>query len=240
MDSPHRWGRGQLKRLRVYHIVATGVPAKAAAIDNLEAMAHIPFNGDHYIGEEIQKLVVRFKVQTIIETGTWSAHSTREFAKLAPKVFTIDATHEHLIGEFGPEAVAELEADNVGVILGDSSQLLPPLLGSQQTKYPALFYLDAHGGGANGSNVNPLLEELDAIGREAACRDRCVICIHDFLVPGETWGYNGGDWGRGFEPLSYGLIAEKLPIIYPAGHGSYYNRKAAGCQRGIIYIHPRE
>lgn len=203
-------------------------------------MSHTPFNGDHHIGEEIQKLVVRFKVQTIIETGTWSAHSTREFLKLAPKVFTIDATHEHLISEFGPQAVTELEASNVGVILGDSPQVLPSLLESQQTKYPALFYLDAHGGGENGSNVNPLLEELDAIGSEPACRDKCVICIHDFLVPGELWGYNGGDWGRGFEPFSYGLIIDKLPIIYPGGHEFYYNHKAAGCQRGIIYIHPPE
>lgn len=60
-------------------------------------MEHTTFNGDHYIGEEIQKLVVRFNVQAIIETGTWSAHSTREFAKLAPQVFTIDATPRRLV-----------------------------------------------------------------------------------------------------------------------------------------------
>ena len=202
-------------------------------------MIHTPFNGDHHIGEEIQKLVERFNVQTIIETGTWSAHSTREFAKLVPLVFTIDATHEHLLEEFGPNAVAELEALNVGVILGDSSKVLPVLLQpnhQQRSIYPVLLYLDAHGGGANGSNVNPLLEELDAIGAEPACRDTCIICIHDFLVPGKPWGYNDGDWGRGFEPLSYELIKNKLPAIYPNGHHFYYNEEAAGCQRGIIYI----
>jgi hypothetical protein len=204
-------------------------------------MKHTPFNGDHHIGEEIQKLVARFNVQTIIETGTWSAHTTREFAKLAPQVFTIDATHEHLIEEFGPRAVAELEAINIGVILGDSSQALPMVLKPHKLKqniYPALIYLDAHGGGANGSNDNPLLEELDAIGRESACRDKCIICIHDFFVPGKPWGYNGGDWGRGFEPFSYELIKDKLPAIYPNGYVFYYNEEAAGCQRGVIYIHP--
>lgn len=201
-------------------------------------MKHTPFNGDHHIGEEIQRLVKRFNVQTIIETGTWSAHSTREFAKLAPQVFTIDATHEHLIEEFGPNAVTELEAKNIGVILADSSKALPILL--RKSSHPALIYLDAHGGGANGSNVNPLLEELDVIGCEQACRNTCIVCIHDFLVPGKPWGYNGGDWGHGFEPFSYELIKDKLPPIYPNGHGFYYNEEAAGCQRGIIYIHPNQ
>lgn len=204
-------------------------------------MKHTPFNGDHHIGEQIKGLVARFNVQTIIETGTWSAHSTREFAKLAAKVFTIDVTHEHLIEEFGFHAVAELEAINIGVILGDSSQVLSMLLKPHKLKksiYPVLIYLDAHGGSVNGSNVNPLLEELDSIGHEPACRDNCIVCIHDFLVPDKPWGYNGGDWGHGFEPLSYELIKDKLPPIYPNGHEFYYNQEAAGCQRGIIYIHP--
>jgi hypothetical protein len=66
-----------------------------------------------------------------------------------------------------------------------------------------------------------------------------VIGIHDFLVPGDPWGYNWVDWGCGAQPLSYETIAEKLPGIYPRGFCHRYNHVAAGRQRGIIYIYPK-
>jgi hypothetical protein len=202
---------------------------------------HVPFNGDTFIGPEIRRLVERFGIRTIIETGTWSAHSTREFAKMAKRVFTIDATHEHLIKEFGPDAKAQLP-QNVTAVLGDSGLILSKIVwGLGTMAHPILFYLDAHGGGANGTNVNPLLEEMRSLGALATvCGGRCVICIHDFLSPGKPWGYNGGDWGRGFEPLSYKLIEPMLRPIFPDGHQFHYNEQADGCQRGIIYIYPEE
>src|ERR1700744_3600346 len=109
-------------------------------------MKHKPFNGDYRFGEGIQKLVEHFTHRAIIETGMWSAHTTREFAKFVPRVFTIDATDEHLLEEFGTHAVTELETLNIDVILGDSSEMLPKLLKSGKIIYPVLLYLDAHGG----------------------------------------------------------------------------------------------
>jgi len=199
-------------------------------------MTHTPFNGDRFIGIELRKLIARFGVRHIIETGTWSAHSTREFRTMVPgRIITIDPTYEHLFAEFGAAAVDDLNRQGISAILGDSSKILETVLRWCVPLDPTLIYLDAHGGGANKSNVNPILEELDAIGRVPGVR---LVAIHDFQVPGKPWGYNGGDWGRGFEPLSYELIQPQLAVIFPSGHGYHYNDEAEGCQRGIIYVYP--
>jgi len=199
------------------------------------SIPHVPFNGDHYIGEEIRKLIAGRQIKSAIETGTWSAHTTREFRQMVPRrVTTIDTTEEHLIGEFGPGAVRDLADEGITMVLGNSNEKLAEVLRSHEADdHPVFVYLDAHGVG------NPLLEELDALAMDPLCRDRCVIAIHDFLVPGQPWGYNWADWGRGAEPLSYEAIAARLPAIYPGGHRYHYNDHAVGCQRGIIYIYPQ-
>jgi len=198
------------------------------------AIPHVPFNGDHHIGGEIRRLVAAHGIQSIIETGTWSAHTTREFRKMVPRrVTTIDTTDEHLIGEFGPDAARDLADEGIAMVIGNSNEKLAEVLRSHDDDdHPVFVYLDAHGVGC------PLHEELDAIASDPRCRDRAVIGIHDFLVPGEPWGYNWVDWGHGAEPLSYETIAHKLPLIYPGGFRHHYNHVAAGCQRGIIYIYP--
>lgn len=200
---------------------------------------HCPFNGDTFIGPEIKRLVEKYGVKTIIETGTWSAHTTRELATYGVPVITIDSTHEHLYEEFGPQAKMDLLKRGVRCYVGDSATDLGYLI--RKSAAPIFFYLDAHGGGANGSNVNPLLEELDQIGDARYMTDDClpVIAIHDFKVPDKGFGYNGGDWGRGFEPLSYGLIQSRIEKIYPNGHLFHYNQQADGATRGVIYVYPR-
>lgn len=199
----------------------------------------IPWNGDRFIDQEIGKLIKRFNIQTVIETGCWSGHSTRRFRELLPlagQVITVDSTTEHLTEEFGPSAVNDLELLGIKFVLGDSGIELPKLL--RKIKYPLLAYIDAHGGGANGTSVNPLMEELTAIGKEISARDNCVIAIHDVKVPGKEFGYNVGDWGNGVEPISYDLVKPKLTKIYPNGYGFHHNDQAEGKCRGILYIYP--
>jgi hypothetical protein len=199
---------------------------------------HVPFNGDTYIGPEIRKLITRWGIKSIIETGMWSAHTTREFIKMCPKVITIDPTWDHLFEEFGPTAINDLIKLGIKPIKGDSSKCLTSVI-DDYAEAPILFYLDAHGGGENNSNVNPFLEELDQISGSDRCKDTCVIAIHDFQVPGKDFGYNGGDWGKGWEPLSYTLIRDYLSKIYTKGYNYHYNEKADGLCRGIIYIYPK-
>jgi hypothetical protein len=202
---------------------------------------HEPFNNDKFIGQEIRKLIEKWKIKTIVETGMWSAHSTREFATMGPHVITIDSTFDHLIEEFGSQAVGDLQKLNIRLVQGDSSECLFSILETiLAIDHPILFYLDAHGGGENNSNVNPLLEELDQISYDDHCENNCVIAIHDFYVPGKEWGYNWGAWdGKPAEPLSYDLVKPFLEEIYPKGFNYHYNEKAEGMQRGIIYIYPK-
>jgi hypothetical protein len=196
---------------------------------------HIPFNGDRHIGGEIRRLIAQYQIRSIIETGTWSAHTTREFRTMVlRKVTTIDTTDEHLIGEFGPNACQDLADQNITMVLGNSNEKLAQVLQAHTADdHPVFIYLDAHGVG------NPLMEELDALAGEPLCRNRCVVAVHDVMVPEKPWGYNWVDWGRGAEPLSYSVIAPKLPAIYPDGYRHHYNETAEGCQRGIIYIYPQ-
>lgn len=196
-----------------------------------------PFNGDRLIGQEIKTLIQRFNIKTIVETGTWSGHTTRAFRDMLPapgRVITIDNTTDHLIEDFGPNAVHDLQAYGVtdmraGIefILGDSGVEVPRLL--PRIQHPALFYLDAHGGGSN-----PLKEEILALGAFKKSRNNCVLAIHDFQVPGKIWGYNG----YGMDPLSMTLIEPWLRQVYPRGFKFHYNEQAEGCQRGIAYIYP--
>lgn len=133
-------------------------------------------------------------------------------------------------------AASDLAALGIVAVVDDSSQRLGPVL--REVEHPCLIYLDAPGGAVNGSDTNPLLKELAAISGEAQCRDRCVIFIHDCLVPGQQWAHNWGDWGRGVQPLSYQVVQPLLPSIYPAGWGHHFNDQAEGACRGIVYIYP--
>lgn len=204
---------------------------------------HSPFNGDTYIGPEIQKLLERFNIQTIIETGTWAAHTTRALNAMGQqKVITIDPTWEHLVEEFGPAAVDDLVREGIRPVQADSSYYLITLI--HQSKPPHLFYIDSHGGSQVGPttwNVNPILEELQQIASAGLrCRDKCVIAIHDFQVPGKEWGHTGGDWGQGWQHLNYELIQPYLEKIYHNGHSYHYNEQADGLRRGIIYVYPSQ
>jgi hypothetical protein len=164
-----------------------------------------------------------------------------EFAKMGPKVLTIDATWEHLNKEMGPYPDQALKELGVLALMGDSAESLRTMIVFSDE--PHLFYLDSHGGSQTGDtwwNVNPIKEELKTIGTTRECIDKCVIVIHDFQVPGKPWGYNGGDWGKGWEHLNIDLIQPFLTNIYPKDYHYHYNEEAEGMQRGVIYIYPKE
>lgn len=52
------------------------------------------FEGDSYIEEEIKKLVHKFEINTIIETGTFLGGTTQKLAQLANQVYTIEVDSE--------------------------------------------------------------------------------------------------------------------------------------------------
>jgi len=191
----------------------------------------LPFNGDRFIDAEIVKLIERFKIQTIIETGCKEGYTTRRFREMIPKrqmVVTIDIK-EHYVGQ-----QIDLIESGINYKLGSSAELLPKLL--TVTALPVLAYLDAHGEGKS-----PLLDELTALAQADKTVDSCVVCIHDFFVLGQDHlGFDmvdlGGDWK---EPLGFDLLLPYLVKIWPSGFQWRTNKEAEGESRGILYAYPK-
>jgi hypothetical protein len=181
------------------------------------------FNGDQFIEAELRRLVDRWAVRTIVETGTSDGASARAFADMGPSVVTI---------EIEPSRRTIWTLGNVRQLVGDSPRVLANILG--ELRSPILFYLDAHWGGEH----SPLLEELAAIAAAELPAPGPVIAIHDFKNPFQPLlGYDTHDIGE----YNFALIAPLLPAIYPSGGCRIsYNGPAAGQRRGIIYIEPEQ
>ena len=177
------------------------------------------FNGDHFILDEVKALIVKYKIATVIETGTNHGKTTQALAALAPAVLTIEIDENLWLEAEHLEAFA-----NIKRYCGDSALVLPVLL--EEVPRPILFYLDAHWG-----EHSPLLDELDAIAKHQL--GDSVIVIHDFYNPQHPdYGYDSWDIG----PYKYELIEPYLNQIYPGGFTCHYNDQAEGERRGVIYV----
>ncbi|MFB2983284.1 hypothetical protein [Microseira sp. BLCC-F43] len=178
------------------------------------------FEGDSYIEEEIKKLVQKFEIKTIIETGTFLGGTTKKLAQIANQVYTIEVDSENI-----PEATEFLkDSTNVTVKEGSSSEILRDLL--KRDHGNTLFYLDAH------SHIDtPLLDELKAI---AEAEIKPVVVIHDWKIPDRPDlgydSYNGQDY-------TFEWIKPSIEAIYGNDYAYYYNNQAEGAKRGVIYIH---
>jgi len=211
--------------------------------------AYVAFNGDKFVEEEIRRLIKKYKIKSIIETGTYLGDTTARFAELAEEVHTIEIKQE-----FFAQAQVNLKGyDNVKMYLGNSPEILNTILPS--VKPPVLFYLDAHW-----SRYWPILDELKAIARFEHGKNS-VIVIDDFYVPGEDFGYD--EYYPNFGLLSYlakrvinkitetvlrKRVFKRQRLDYPyiekhtlqinAEFKHFFNKQAGGARRGKIYIHP--
>ena len=174
------------------------------------------YEGDEYVHKEITKLVERFEIKTIIETGTYKGHTTKRLSEIA---YVISF-------EKNPENYREAKSNypDLNIINIDSVSGLLITLPTPNT----LFFLDAHWKGT------PLIEELETI-REYKLKP--VIVIHDFKVPGRDDlgfdSYAGQDY-------TWEWIKPSIEAIYGEDYEFYYNDKAEGAKRGLIYITPKQ
>jgi protein-L-isoaspartate O-methyltransferase len=194
----------------------------ALADECLAAEVGSAFNGDHQMLAEFRRLIRFFAIRTVIETGTHFGNTTALLSRLAEHVVSIESDVK--LFQHAAERLASLT--NVVLRSGDSAALLEDAI--RVAPAPLLVYLDAHG--ASGT---PLLAELEAIARSGR---KPIIAIHDFYVPGADFGFDTYD-GQDYR---WDWIEPNIHRIYGAdGYLYYYNRRAAGARRGVVYVVPR-
>ncbi len=191
---------------------------------------------DPYAVEKFKELVREFGVKTVVETGTYRADSTVKIAEIVDNTVSIEIVQEHFDGskdrfkEYGYQIIEEdqnrvcLVKDSSKVTLyhGNSPDIIREII--TDLDEPILFYLDAHW-----LEYWPLKDEIRAIKP----RPNSLIVIHDCRVPGKDFGYD--TWNG--VPNEYDTIKDDLAYVNP-NYNIFYNEKAAGSYRGILYAVP--
>lgn len=182
------------------------------------------FEGDEYLGEEIKKLCKRNNVDLIIETGTYRGFTTKRLAEIA-ETYTVELNRD-----FFEQSRANIgENPKIKQFCNNTVDFLRTELDLVADR-KILFFLDAH----FYNQPCPLLDELLVI---AAKKIKPVIVIHDFVNPNyPEYGfdsYNGQDF-------TWEWIKPSIEKIYGEKYSYYYNKKATGAKRGVIFISPNE
>lgn len=181
------------------------------------------FSSDIYFKKEIEKIICDWKIKTIVETGTYQADTTISMAEMVEQVITIEINAQYL--KYARHQIKQSGKNNIISIFGSSPKEIEKL----NIDEPILFFLDAHW-----YEYNPLLDELKAIAEKKY--NNSVIVIHDFKVPNKNFGY---DSYNGFD-YDWNYIESAIKSIYGDNFRYYYNEKASGGNRGIIFIFPNK
>lgn len=130
-----------------------------------------------------------------IETGTFLGATTKELAKIADAVITIEPSPE-----LAAQARKRLARHaNVTVLEGLSEDLLPGLLEGREGNVS--FWLDGHGSGGPtflGPLLTPIRQELQAIEEHLDQFDRVAVLVDDFRGFGASSDVDGDYPSRSF------------------------------------------
>lgn len=225
---PSKWSAGvpNGSHFKAFVTVPCAISQNKSKSDIVPLKQVVPtaFNRDPIIEKEMKRIVSRFDINCVIETGTWKAISTRFFATIVPEVHSIEIVEAmHLEGLKNTR-----DFQNILLYCGSSNNVLGDLLPTLSHK-KILFYLDAHW-----QNYWPLLDEIRIIG--SVIPDKAIIVIDDFQVPHRDFQYDS--YHNQANNLSY--IKDALTEAYPKGYTYYYNNTTQRPLRGVgkIYIFP--
>jgi len=178
-----------------------------------------PFSGDIYLLWEINSLIKKFGIKTIIETGTWKGRTAQLMSTMADTVYTIEIDEE----VYNTTNFLD-DIPNVHRLLGDSPKVMDEILA--KVTHPTLFFLDAHW-----EDNWPLLEELNIISKHKL--NDSVIVIHDIYNPTKPdFHYDSYKGVR----LDWDYIRPLITKIY-SNYYYYYNNETSGDKCGAIFIH---
>lgn len=175
-----------------------------------------PFEGDRFLFASVARTCAKYKVESIVETGTQFGSTTKAFAMLANQVITIERE---------PIRLTWLP-DNVLALCMDSESALDIII--PHLKRPTLFFLDAHN-----SDGTAIIGELKNIAYHNIVDS--PIVIHDFQVPGKDFGFD--KYGESI--LNMDFIKTALQDLLDDGYEVSYNSEAEGYRRGACFILPK-
>lgn len=195
-------------------------------IPRLMPYQEYPWNGDHFIAEEVLRLKEVHGLRDAVETGTCLGSTTCWLAEEFSHVVSIEVNP--LYADIAYDRLSELpevhNRINFQVLKGSSVDLLADQLDADDQ----FIFLDAHW-----NEHCPLIDELLAIVFAGV---RPCILIHDFQVLGTDFGFDKMPDGR---PFNLDLIREHLDAIYGQGNWRHnYPTEVAGARRGWISIEP--
>lgn len=178
---------------------------------------------DKFAFDELSKLIDKFNIKKIIETGTYKGWSTQILCNIGVKVESIEIN-----SELYENCKEKLKFKNLNLHLGDSVEVLKDIIAEEEDGL--LFFLDSHWYDL------PLLKELDVIKSK---KINPVIIIHDFFVPDENnnpmFGYDSYNGVN----LDINLIKNHIESIYEGNYEFHYSKEIDCVNSGIIYIYPK-
>jgi len=191
----------------------------------LMAFQDAPINSDVYAQIQFKTIHQKHNLKIAIETGTCLGYTTAFLATFYKEVRTVEVNPEYL-------EIAKTnrlnDFNNVKTNLGSSSNIMPNLLSGCGND--TFIFLDAHW-----QDYCPLKDELQHIANTGI---EPVIAIHDFLVPNHPeLGYDSTNG----QPFTFEWLKDSFDAIYGENnYNYYYNTKAGGAKRGIVYIEPKK
>lgn len=183
------------------------------------------FNGDKFISHTFLTIRDLFKIDTIVETGTYEGDTTAFLSENFKKVYSIEVLKQNF--DFANNKLNSLNL-KPNLYLGKSEELLKSIIIENDITSKSIFFLDAHW------YECPLQQELDII---AECNIKPIIAIHDFVVPNsKTLGYDCYN----NQPFTFEWLKPNFDKIYNGQYNYWYNDDilSEGAKRGIIYLVP--
>lgn len=197
---------------------------------------------DTYFLERVLEIIDEYKINRIVECGTFEGRSTTELSFLVDEIIGIEIKEEYVRKTI--DRLTDNSRSNFEIINGSSPQVLSELTTTLDFSN-TIFFLDAHvsaaGVGGVADSYWPINDEIKVIPK-----NKGIIMVHDIYVPG--WGDLGiHDSNRlGYDTyvvngvkqrFDYEFIKDSLTDWSPI-HRIEYNRgdKSSGDSRGIGII----
>ena len=185
------------------------------------------FEGDSFMKAKFEQIINDYKINLVIECGSYHGGTTMQLAKMCDGVIGIEINDTF----FDITRKNTEELFNVTLYNDDTLHALPRIFCQPEVLASnILIFIDSHW-----YNL-PLIKELELIKKAGI---KPCIAIHDFFVPhNDELGYDS----YGNKTICWELIEDSIKDIYgDEGFSIEYNSNstANGAKRGVIYIFPK-